>query len=89
MYSEYRDAGLVVVEIAVFGSKIEDVRAFREAYEVPYPILLDDGEVSIAYGFLAIIPLITIIARDGFIVYQATGFHSAEELRALIEQVIN
>ena len=88
MYNEYRDAGLVVWDIAVFGSRIEDVQAYHDTYEIPYPILLDDGDVSNAYGYLAIIPLFAIINREGFIVYQASGFHSAEELRALIEQVI-
>ena len=88
VYNEFRVAGLVVIDIAVFGSKIEDVQAYHETFEIPYLMLLDNGEVSNAFGFLAITPLITIISRNGFIVYQATGFHSAGELRALIEQVI-
>ena len=89
MQDEFGALGLIVVGIAVPGQSCDVLRSFKQEFAVTFPILQDDGIVSAAYGLIVTHPFITIISREGAIVYQAEGFHSAEELRNLLLQVIN
>jgi len=72
-----------VVEIAIPGSDSALVEQFRQSYGVTYPILMDDGQVTAAYGILET-PTIIIVGRDGFIAYEGGGFHSEAELRDIL-----
>ena len=89
MQDEFGALGLIVVGIAVPGQSSDVLRSFQQEYAVTFRILQDNGLVAAVYGLIATHPFITIISREGAIVYQAEGFHSAEELRSLLLQVIN
>ena len=64
LHRDFSRLGLVVVGIAVNAASVEQIEEFRDTYDVPYRILVDDGRVSsLGYG-VTNIPTTYFIDRD-------------------------
>ena len=51
LHDQFGAAGLVIVAVAVQAVSLDQIRNFKDTYEVPYLILVDDGRVSVVgYG---------------------------------------
>ncbi len=85
LHKEYKEDGVTIIGIALDSGNLEVVKAFIDNLELEYPLLLDDGVVSAAYGILEVVPQIFVIDRDGWIVYSETGGHTKEDIQTLID----
>ena len=65
LHERYSDEGLVVIGVGI-RSGVEALRAFKETYDLPYRVLVDDGLVSTsAYGYpVSATPTTYVINRD-------------------------
>lgn len=67
LYRTYKDQGFEIVAVAV-NSSIEDTKAFIEAFDVPYLIVMDNNVVSrFGYG-VSRVPTNYFISRDVFLI---------------------
>jgi len=66
IYQKYRDKGFVVVAIAIDEgpAAAASVRDFVKELDIPYPVLLDDGNTSREYQVISI-PTSVIIDKEG------------------------
>ena len=46
LHEEYADQDVRIIGIAIESGTVEAITEFRDFYELPYPILVDDGNVS-------------------------------------------
>lgn len=84
LYEKYRDRGFIVLGISrEEKSKLVD---FKNSNNVSYPILIDNKDVSQAYGVTAI-PSIFILDKKGVIQKTQVGF--APELEAEFDTLID
>ncbi len=97
LYNDYRDKGVVVIEISHDTGGREAVKAFAEKFGITYPLLLGDLEVAVRYVGASPehpsfnVPRYFVIDRQGYIVRDIdvagdANFQSGE-MRAL-EQAI-
>ncbi len=89
LYHLFQDEAfaLLAVDLRESAAKVE---AFRNKYQIPFPILLDRrGEVGDAYGVLAI-PVTFILDRQGMIIGKATGARDwiSAPARCLIQELL-
>ena len=88
MYNAYKNAGLLIVGVAVNVNSLQDLRNFVENYGITYPILVDENEeVSESYD-VKYIPHNFFINREGKIVDEEVGFRSETELEEKILDIL-
>ncbi|MBZ0155738.1 MAG: TlpA family protein disulfide reductase [Alphaproteobacteria bacterium] len=68
VYEKYRDKGLVVLSISIDEGPgaLSAVDSFMKEFGLPFPAVLDDGEISGQYGIVSI-PTSIIIDKQGAI----------------------
>jgi peroxiredoxin len=72
LHNRFRDRGLVILAIDVMESE-KKVKAFKEEFELNFPILLDsDGRVGLNYAVRSI-PTTYFVGRDGHLMGGALG----------------
>lgn len=66
VYEKYKDKGFIVLAVSIDeGSDAEPaVDAFVKEFSLPFPVILDDGELSKQYGVVGI-PTSIIIDKQG------------------------
>lgn len=64
------------------------VRDFTRQMEITYPIMIDDGPASEAYGPIASLPTTFLIGRDGQLEGYAYGMVTREMLEPLLEKLV-
>lgn len=91
VYEKYKDRGFLLLGISVdrgtdAGSKVS---SFLKENGVAYPVFLDDGNISSAYGANSI-PMSLIIDKNGHIAVRHTGFipNMVETLSREIEALL-
>jgi peroxiredoxin len=91
LYQEHADQGLVVLGVNLLGSKGETQEralAFAEDNNLTFPILFDvDGEVFRHYRGRGV-PNLLFVDRQGVIVANHPGAVGAQDLEALIQQLV-
>lgn len=97
--SENEDEGLVtlIINASPFGRyytlgnqspvTLNDLKWFRDQYQVKEPILIDQGEVGQKYGLRGF-PMFILIDKSGKIVWSESGEVSASALQAEISKVL-
>ena len=50
LHERYKDEGLTIIGVAVAADSLGQVRAFKDQYDVPYRILVDDGRAELQFG---------------------------------------
>jgi len=81
-YREHASDRVAFVGVSVDDSLADAERA-REKWQIPYPVALDDGQVSRAYN-VSLLPTVVLIDRDGKIHRSSAGVPSREELDRFI-----
>jgi len=83
LHEEYKDSGLVIIGITMEAEGAEEVADFKEEYEIPYQLLVDDGVVG-GFGYkVTRVPTNYLIDKDVFLYGPYPGM-TKEELAELI-----
>ena len=83
LYRTYSDSGLVVVGVTVQANSIEEIEQYRDEFEVPYPLLIDNQGIGQGYGVRAT-PTTYVIDRDVTLYGPFVGAMSEEQLKDLV-----
>ncbi len=63
LHDQFAGKGLEIVAVALRARSVDEVKAFKEAYGIPYRIVIDNGVVEGGYG-VSRTPTTYIIDRD-------------------------
>jgi len=88
LVKEYGDKGLVIIGVSVDNGDMETIKNFAAQYNINYPILLDDGLVSNAYGPIQGIPATFIIDKKGRIVQKIVGARSKSQFENIVKPLL-
>ncbi len=86
---ELGDRGLLVIGVSTDEGGAEVVAPFAENFQINYPVVLDDGSVSEAYGGIWALPTTVIIDRAGRIRYEVIGIFPTKEMRPWLEALLD
>ena len=88
LQKEYGPRGLQVIGVSMDedGSKV--VGPFVEKTGIDYPVVLDDGHVSSAYGATEILPTTFYISRSGQVIALVKGVLSRDKVEAEIQETL-
>lgn len=90
LYSEFKDKDLAVLAVDLRESA-KKVQAFKEKYDLNFPILLDsDGTIGLTYGIRSI-PTTYLVDKEGYIIGGALGARdwASAEAFGLINQLLS
>ena len=87
LYLDYQTQGVEVIGIALRTSSEEEIRAFVDAFNIPYKVLLDDTVVSRAYRVVGT-PDAYFIDREGFTVDRIQGVKPIDFVARLVESLL-
>lgn len=80
VHEEMKDENVKILGInLIYNDTIEDVEKILEAEAISFPILLDDGSASMAYGIRSI-PTVVIIDQEGIVTQHKIGPMTHDEL---------
>lgn len=82
----YGGKGFAMIGIAVVG--LEDAKRFAQEVGINYPVLIDDGKVSVEYGPIRSIPTTFVIDRSGNIAKKYIGFRPKATFEADIQGLL-
>lgn len=82
----YGDKGFAMVGVALVSAS--DAKQFAGEMGINYPVLIDDGKVSGAYGPIRSIPTTFVIDKSGKIVKMYIGFRPKETFEADIKGLL-
>ena len=88
LYRTYMDKGLVIVGISLDLHGTELVRKFADKHKVPYPLIMGNQAVALAYGNFQSIPTTFVIDREGNIVDVAVGYKPKSYFQEIIEGLL-
>jgi len=88
LVNDYGDRGLVIIGVSVDRGGVETVREFAAQYSINYPVLMDDGLTSKAYGPIQSIPTTFIIDKDKNIVQKIIGSRRKEYFEGVIKPLL-
>lgn len=88
---EFVDRGIRIIGISVDkGARVlEDVGDFVEENKIDYPIIIDDGKLSEAFGNVRGLPTTFLIDENKNIIKKFVGIKSKEFFISQIEKLIN
>jgi len=89
LYNKYRSRGLVVLGVSVDDST-SDVKKFAKQFKMNYPVLIghDRDDLKQAFAPMPGFPTTFVIARDGTICFQHTGFTPLEQFEHKIKALL-
>ena len=88
LVNEYSDKNLVIIGVSLDRSGVEVLREFADGLGINYPILLDDGLVSDAYGPIRSMPTTFIIDKKGNIIQKIIGARSKDYFENIIKPLL-
>ena len=94
LYKTYKPRGFVVLGVSVDDS-MSDVKKFIKQFKMNYPVLIghDREDLQKAFAPMPGFPTTFVIARDGSICFQHTGFTPLDQfeskIKALLQQPEN
>ena len=89
IYSEYKDAGAVVLAVDVWGNS-DHARAYRDAHNLTYPMLVDPkGNVFKTYGGTNRFPLNYFVDSNGNVSFNILGMLDYSMLNMNIRRLLN
>ena len=80
--------GLEVIGVSLDEEGFEAVRPFAEAYDINYPLVVDDGTVAAQFGSLYGLPTTLILDKEGRIVQRVIGLFPTEQMRPTLEALL-
>jgi cytochrome c biogenesis protein CcmG/thiol:disulfide interchange protein DsbE len=91
LQDKYKDKGFAMVGISLDQAGIEVVKTFAQKYKINYPILMNDGQVHIAYGGISNIPTTFVIDPAGNIRKKYVGYIEKavfeEDIKTLLAEI--
>ena len=89
LYNTYKSRGFVVLGVSVDDST-SDVKKFVKQFKMNYPVLLghERDDIKDAFAPMPGFPTTFVIARDGKICYQHTGFTPLDEFERRIKALL-
>jgi peroxiredoxin len=72
IHETYKDRGFALIAISV-GESPEKVRDFKEEFDIPYTVVIDDMDVNSSYGVMSI-PTTLLLDREGNVALKHLGF---------------
>jgi len=88
LMDEYRDRDFIIIGISLDRAGAQDVKAFAEEQKINYPVLMDDGQMSVAYGPIQSIPTTFIMDREGNIVDKIIGARNKDYFEGRIKPLL-
>jgi peroxiredoxin len=85
LYAAYGSRGFTI--LAISDESLDAVSDFVESHDIPYPNLVDPGEVSEEYGVLAL-PSAYLVDRDGKVIETFVGPKPREVLEGKIVELL-
>jgi peroxiredoxin len=89
LQNEWADRPFEIVGVSLDQEGFEVIRPFVDRYEIPYPMVLDDGALADEFGGVYAMPSSFIIDKEGQIVHRVVGEFPLEDLRAEMERLID
>lgn len=86
-YNENREKGVEIIGISL-NSKIDEVKALADKYNITYPLCPADASIEKLYGGIRAVPTTFIINRRGEIVLRKTGTIREKELNDLVSGLL-
>lgn len=88
LQEEFGAEDVVFVGVSLDDAGPDRVRAFAEDFGVNYPIVIDDGSASAAYGPIASLPTTFLIGPDGTVQGYAPGMVTREMIEPPIANLV-
>ena len=88
LMDEYGDKDFVIIGVSVDKTGMSEVKKFAGEYNINYPVLLDDGLASNAYGPIRSIPTTFIIDKNGNIVDKIIGAREKDYFEDAIKPLL-
>jgi thiol-disulfide isomerase/thioredoxin len=88
LQNEWADEPFEIVGISMDEDGFEAVGPFVDRFEVPYPMLLDDGTLADEFGGVYAMPSSFILDKEGRIVHRIVGEFPFEDMREELEALI-
>lgn len=88
LQNEWADQPFEIVGISVDEGGFDTIRAFVEDYQVPYPMVMDDGALADEIGGVYAMPSSFIVDKNGAIAHRVVGEFPFEQLRPEIERLM-
>lgn len=82
----YASKGFTVIGVSLVNLK--ESKDFAQEMGINYPVLIDDGKVSNAYGPVRSIPTTYVIDKDGKVVKMYIGFRPKEVFENDIQELL-
>ncbi|MBN1805148.1 MAG: redoxin domain-containing protein [Sedimentisphaerales bacterium] len=88
LYDKYKDHGFTMIGMSVDHQGISIVKAFKQRFNINYPILMADINVSDAYGNIDNIPTTFVIDSDGIVKREYIGYRDKNVFEADIQKLL-
>jgi peroxiredoxin len=88
LYRELADEGFTIVGVSLDQEGFDAVRPFATRYDVPYPMILDDGSLAEAFGGMYGLPTTFVIDGEGRIVRRFLGEFPVEAMKAELRTMV-
>lgn len=88
-YKEYKDKGVEILGVSVVGSKEKNVKDLIKKMKINYSVSMSDGKIEKLFGGIRFVPTTFIIDKKGNIVKKRIGMMNQEELKKIVEEIIN
>ncbi|NOZ63823.1 MAG: TlpA family protein disulfide reductase [Caldiserica bacterium] len=89
LQKKYGEKGLQVIGISIDRGGVKVLKRFAKKYEINYPVLLADSEVTKKYGGIVGIPTTFIINQKGGIVKKFIGYREKAIFESEVKQLLN
>ena len=89
LHDELNPHGLTVLGVSLDEEGPEVIKAFTDRFNISYPIPLDDGSVSEAYGGIWALPTTYVIDPEGHILQRVVGLFPVDEMRPTFREMLD
>ena len=89
LQEEFGSESFTVVGISTDLDEPEFVKQFANAMKINYPVLLDDGEISEAFGGVYALPTTFVVDKTGKITHRTIGLFPVEAVREELSEMIS
>ncbi len=88
IHRRMKERGVEVVGVACGGESVERIEKFKKQKNVGYPMVVDEGEATLAYRVLSL-PTIYVIGKDGKVAASHRGYWDATSLAKAINRALD
>lgn len=86
--NEWKDRNFEIVGISMDTEGFEVVSGFAEDFQIPYPLILDEGPLSDEFGGVYALPTTFVVDAEGLIRHRFIGAFPVEEMKETLDEMI-